>query len=386
MIFCKNCGKENTYDSKFCSGCGSKLGETTNINLNINENWKETVLSNNIEDIAHNEIKATSYVTWNAPREFYEKYSKYYEISPKLIDVAIQYGIAEKESDLVICYGTYYSNIDTIIIFVKKDEVVIGKINSKKPENNKIVYFPRNSVELASTYNPKKMQFDTDDLLGFRITKATEMSLKKKYTTYFEMLKVILPRDAENYFLKNLRSSFKVIKEVEEPDWKSQIARINDETGNQDKRITKVDSTQIKICLNCGDILLEQAKRCPTCGQKEKNLYLINRNETETIQEIKNSVPNPKGSKQAIWETKPVIKSKKEIVAERKQKAEVNGFACCPKCGSTSLSGNKQGFGIGKAVIGASLTMNPLGLIGGNINAKKVRVTCLKCGHQFYPR
>jgi hypothetical protein len=46
--------------------------------------------------------------------------------------------------------------------------------------------------------------------------------------------------------------------------------------------------------------------------------------------------------------------------------------------GSTSLSGNKQGFGVGKAVF--------FGVLAGTINAKKLRVTCLNCGHQYYPR
>lgn len=76
--------------------------------------------------------------------------------------------------------------------------------------------------------------------------------------------------------------------------------------------------------------------------------------------------------------SKPI--TKKERVKENKR----NAVACCPKCGSTSLSANKKGFGIGKAVIGATIIGNPIGLVAGNINAKKVRVTCLNCGHQFW--
>jgi len=63
--------------------------------------------------------------------------------------------------------------------------------------------------------------------------------------------------------------------------------------------------------------------------------------------------------------------SKKERIAELKQRAVENGQACCPKCGSISLSGNKKGFVIGKALIGVALMSNPFGLIAGNINAKK---------------
>lgn len=72
-------------------------------------------------------------------------------------------------------------------------------------------------------------------------------------------------------------------------------------------------------------------------------------------------------------------RDRKQKIADNKS----NGIACCPKCGSTSLSGNKKGFGIGKAVVGASLT-GGLGLIAGNVGAKKVRITCMNCGHDFF--
>ena len=54
----------------------------------------------------------------------------------------------------------------------------------------------------------------------------------------------------------------------------------------------------------------------------------------------------------------------------------------CAKCGSTSISANQKGFGVGKAVVGTAVA-GPLGLIAGNLGAKKVRITCLKCGHQW---
>lgn len=54
----------------------------------------------------------------------------------------------------------------------------------------------------------------------------------------------------------------------------------------------------------------------------------------------------------------------------------------CPKCGSTSICANQKGFGIGKAVVGAAVA-GPIGLIAGNMGAKKVRITCLNCGHQW---
>ncbi len=54
----------------------------------------------------------------------------------------------------------------------------------------------------------------------------------------------------------------------------------------------------------------------------------------------------------------------------------------CPKCGSSQISADKKGFGLGKAV-GGGLLLGPIGLLGGLIGSKKVMVTCLKCGHQW---
>lgn len=72
----------------------------------------------------------------------------------------------------------------------------------------------------------------------------------------------------------------------------------------------------------------------------------------------------------------------KQKIKERIANNRESAVACCPKCGSTSLSASKKGFGIGKAVIGA-WSVGAIGLTAGNIGAKKVRVTCLNCGNQF---
>ena len=71
--------------------------------------------------------------------------------------------------------------------------------------------------------------------------------------------------------------------------------------------------------------------------------------------------------------------SKRQRIKENKK----NGIACCPKCGSTSLTANKKGFGVGKAVIGTAVA-GPIGLVAGNKGAKKVRRTCLNCGNQWW--
>ena len=58
-----------------------------------------------------------------------------------------------------------------------------------------------------------------------------------------------------------------------------------------------------------------------------------------------------------------------------------NAFAC-PKCGSTNLTGDKKGFGLGKALVGGVL-LGGVGLLGGFVGSRKITVTCMQCGHAW---
>ena len=75
----------------------------------------------------------------------------------------------------------------------------------------------------------------------------------------------------------------------------------------------------------------------------------------------------------------PGAAKRQRIVENRK-----NGIACCPKCGSTSITANKKGVGIGKAAVGA-IVAGPIGLLAGGIGKNKITCTCLNCGHKFKP-
>lgn len=82
--------------------------------------------------------------------------------------------------------------------------------------------------------------------------------------------------------------------------------------------------------------------------------------------------PEPKKSwLDSLPETEYTRRQKR--IAENKR----NGVACCPKCGSTSLSVNKKGYSFVKGVL-----ISPL---GGTIGMNKLKVTCLNCGHTFKP-
>lgn len=56
----------------------------------------------------------------------------------------------------------------------------------------------------------------------------------------------------------------------------------------------------------------------------------------------------------------------------------------CPQCGSTHLHSDRQGASLGKAVAG-SLLVGPIGLVAALHGANRIRLTCLKCGHNFQP-
>ena len=82
-----------------------------------------------------------------------------------------------------------------------------------------------------------------------------------------------------------------------------------------------------------------------------------------------------------------------EVLKGKAHIAEMDrdGVVYCPKCKGTNLSANKKGFGIGKAVVGGVIgiaaplgALGLLGLTAGNMGAKKIRITCLKCGHEFW--
>lgn len=150
----------------------------------------------------------------------------------------------------------------------------------------------------------------------------------------------------------------------------------------------------IKICLNCGNKLLEQARQCPKCGEKGDGLRVVDSEDINQIRAIQMAAKHE--DKKGFWQrtieegreinrqkeaakiAQPKPLSKKERIKENK----ANGVACCPKCGSTSLSANKKGFGVGKAAVGV-FTVGVLGAAAGGIGSGKVVVTCLNCGHRW---
>ena len=124
------------------------------------------------------------------------------------------------------------------------------------------------------------------------------------------------------------------------------------------------------VCPNCGAYNSKDSNFCSNCRTPLSQTALKNTEEQGELQ-----LQQAQLKMQAM-----ALKAQQEQLQLQQQ--QYSSMARCPRCGSTSLSGNKKGFGIGKAVVGAAL-VGPLGLVAGNIGAQKVQVTCLKCGKKF---
>jgi len=148
-------------------------------------------------------------------------------------------------------------------------------------------------------------------------------------------------------------------------------------------------------CPECNKEVSDKAVSCPNCG------YPMNRNESESsnekndIQDLISMYPDEK--------IKAVTRFMEITGLDLQEAVNIinNAYADkgyhypvtlnndtpttvpkCEKCGSTSISANEKGFGIGKAVVGAAL-FGTIGLTAGSIGAKKIYITCLNCGHKW---
>lgn len=152
------------------------------------------------------------------------------------------------------------------------------------------------------------------------------------------------------------------------------------------------------FCSNCGKEVT--GNFCSYCGAKLTNLNEVssgtlingisvdigqilrknNNNKVLSIKELRDLTGA--GLREAKDAVDNYCDNEIKMTKDKVSKNHEAGIVCCPKCSSTSLSAHKKGFGIGKAVVGAMAT-GGIGLVAGNIGAKKVRVTCLNCGYQF---
>ena len=78
--------------------------------------------------------------------------------------------------------------------------------------------------------------------------------------------------------------------------------------------------------------------------------------------------------------SKPKKLSKKQQIKQSKK----NGVACCPKCGSTSISTTNKKLSITRGLVGGAL-LGPIGAGVGAVTSKKVINVCMNCGYKWKP-
>ncbi len=77
-----------------------------------------------------------------------------------------------------------------------------------------------------------------------------------------------------------------------------------------------------------------------------------------------------------------IMKLEEQVQAKTNNVERSDDVLHCFKCGSSQLTANKKGFGLGKAAVGGLLT-GGVGLLGGFIGSRKVQITCLQCGYSW---
>ena len=159
-------------------------------------------------------------------------------------------------------------------------------------------------------------------------------------------------------------------------------------------KIVETDSETTKLnimfCTKCGKENRADSAFCGYCGNPF-TMFVANKPKTGSLTKTDMDLAYYKADlqmhQQALHiQQKELEETQRQTEHQRQQlqlqQEQYDKMMKCPRCGSTSLSGNKKGYGIGKGIIGASL-FGPLGLIAGNIGSGKVVITCMKCGYKF---
>ncbi len=272
---------------------------------------------------------------------------KYYKKDEKVINAALAHHVFSEPEEVILYVGNLYSVFDSYFMFVNKNEIIFCKINEKNPDTDIVTHVSYTDFRLDDFYDTKWSKLKLkEELVGFK---------PQKISAYPNNWVVVFNE------VQRLRGkTFSALSDKKAVSAKPQSSASFD--GLDILEIASMfgkDKIQaIKYVRDQTGCELKQAKAFIDSGYAAMNSSSGRMPET------------------AVKVSKPL--SKKERIKENK----ANGVACCPKCGSTSLSANKKGFGVGKAAVGV-FTVGVLGAAAGGIGSGKVVVTCLNCGHRW---
>ena len=147
---------------------------------------------------------------------------------------------------------------------------------------------------------------------------------------------------------------------------------------------------EVMFCTKCGKENKAESRFCGYCGNPFTS-FIAEKDENSKMTKEDMDLAYYKANlqmqqqelllrEQELEQIRLQTEQQQQLIAE--QQRQYDSMMKCPRCGSTSLSGNKKGYGIGKGLVGAAM-LGPLGLVAGNIGSKKVLITCMKCGYKF---
>ena len=151
-------------------------------------------------------------------------------------------------------------------------------------------------------------------------------------------------------------------------------------------------SDKAKACIHCGYPLHDDSPAstqfCPYCGRENNasSAFCAYCGKTLSSAALSQDALAPLEDSSST-DIMAFARQEADAAISRRQWSEPvyyqpDNQARCPKCGSTSLSVDRKGFGYGKAVAGAVIA-GPIGLLAGGIGANKTMVTCMSCGHKY---
>jgi len=139
---------------------------------------------------------------------------------------------------------------------------------------------------------------------------------------------------------------------------------------------SEVATMPFKKCPKCGQDVRQVDPNCWKCGAGFDGAKPVipsthNRASSDFAQVRRKELLRPEN---AMSETAPAPPARQPPGAAPQ--------VCCPKCGCDQLATAKRGMSITRGLLGW-LTPIPGGVLLGALGRNKIRVTCLKCGHQW---
>ena len=274
------------------------------------------------------------------------------------------------ENKKISYYNQKLINEDMIAKIHKNDDIVIQTIRTKNKDWFDI------DVNMRKHNNQSILPIITDgtNTLVEDIVEDTKENNKMEEN---ELLKIAIEA-----YLENNKLAVATIKAIREKTGLGLIdskAIFNKLMANYDQIYSDLYSNQqtfetVNSTIDLESMSLEELKKMKEDIEKKKLIE-----ELKQLQSPKQTYRQPPIQTRTPTHTTYVEKpmTKRQVIKENKK----NRVACCPKCGSTTLTTTNKKLSIKRGVVG--LAINPLAGAIGAVTSKQVYCVCMNCGHRW---